>query len=136
MKKYLLLLLAIASIGLSSCKKEVFIPEVANRTILVDIQANAWRLSDNGLYYFTEVDVPENDQNFNHSGQVLVSMSFDDANVYEGLPQVYAGDSYTFTSEPNRVTIFINDAYNNRRPVPPSGVTTAKITLVDAVIID
>jgi len=136
MKKYLLLLLCTITVGLSSCKKETFINETTNRTVLVDIPPGNWALSANGLYYSTVVDLPENNSNFNHVGQVLVAMSFDNPDVYEALPQVYAGDSYTFTSQPGKVTIFINDAYNNARPVPPSGVTTAKVTLVDAYQID
>ena len=135
MKKYLLFLL-ISCAGLSSCKKEVLIPGSSNRTILADIAANSWVLSSDGLYYSTVINVPENNANFNQAGHILVSMSFENPDVYEGLPQVYAGDSYTFTSKPGSVTIYINDAYNKVRPVPPNGITTAKITLVDAELID
>lgn len=134
MKKYLLLLL-VTTIGLSSCKKEIIDSGQRNRTILVDIPGNNWKTTDGGRNYFTNISVPENTQQFNQSGHIVVAMAFENPDQYEGLPQVYLGISYTFTSQPGSVTIYQN-AVDNHILTQPSGVSTAKITLIDSDIIN
>lgn len=136
MKKYLLLLL-IACTGLASCKKETFITEPLNRTILVDIAPNKWVLSANRLEYSTVINIPENNVNFNHSGGIIVAMSFEDADEYDALPHLYTNtnDNYRFTSRPGSLTILLSNL-NGVTPIPPDGLVTAKITLVDANLID
>lgn len=136
MKKTILLFLCILTVGLSSCKKEVLVTDPTNRTILVDIPLSNWVRATDGPYYYTNIDLPENNSNFNQSGHVIVSMSFANPDVYEGLPQVYGGASYTFNSQPGKLTIYINSVNNTTVPNLPLTVTTAKITLIDALLID
>jgi hypothetical protein len=135
MKKYILLLLCTVAISISSCKKETLITEPVNRTILFDIRPNDWVLSGNGLGYYKDVAVPENNDSFNRSGHVVVSMSFDDPLVYEGLPQVYQGVTYRYSAEPGFVTLYVGNA-NGTAAGRPSGTVTAKITLIDGQLID
>lgn len=130
MKKYLLLLL-VTTIGLSSCKKEIIDSGQRNRTIIVDIPGANWKTTDGGRNYFTNINVPENDAQFNQSGHIVLAMAFENPNQYEGLPQVYLGISYTFTSQPGSVTIYQN-AVDNHVLTQPVGVSTAKITLIDS----
>lgn len=135
MKKYLLLLLCTAAIGLSSCKKDTLVTEPLNRTILFDIRPNDWVLSGNGLGYYKDVSVPENNVNFNKSGHVVVSMSFEAADVFEGLPQVYQGVTYRYSAEPGFVTLYVGNA-NGTAVGRPTGTVTAKITLIDGQLIN
>jgi len=136
MKKFIILLLCTATLGLVSCKKDTIVQNVLPRTILYDIPTNSWKTSDGGRSYFTTINVPENNESFNQSGAVVVSLSFDSQRkVYDALPSVVDGFSYNFTSEPGYVLIFVEDV--NRQIInPPSGTIRAKIVLVDSEIID
>ena len=136
MKKYLLLLFCTVAVSLSSCKKETLITEPINRTILFDIFQNEWTTTDGGLTYFKRLSVPENTASFNQSGHIVVAMSFEDVNEYEGLPQVYNGLSYQFVSGQGYVTIIISSP-NSGTPINrPNFDATAKVTLIDAVLLN
>ncbi|MEQ7800068.1 hypothetical protein ABDJ41_09660 [Pedobacter sp. ASV1-7] len=136
MKKLILLLLCTATLGLVSCKKDNYVPQIYPRTILYDIPTSAWKTTDDGYTYSTTINVPENDENFNQSGGVIASLSFDpQRKVYDALPNVVQGISYNFTSEPGYVVIFIEDALGAKIN-PPVGTIRAKIVLVDSEIID
>jgi len=136
MKKSILLILCALTLGLSSCKKEIITPESSNRTILVDILAADWQTTDGGYTYFRDISVPQNTKNFNDIGQIIVAMSFENVTVYEGLPQVYQGLSYRFTSDPGFVTIILSDPDGAIVSHAPTFDATAKITLVDAQLIN
>lgn len=136
MKKLILLLLCTATLGLVSCKKDNYVPQIYPRTILYDIPTSAWKTTDDGYTYSTTINVPENDENFNQSGGVIASLSFDpQRKVYDALPNVVQGISYNFTSEPGYVVILIEDALGGKIN-PPVGTIRAKIVLVDSEIID
>lgn len=136
MKKLIFLLLCTATLGLVSCKKDTIVQNVLPRTILYDIPPSGWKTSDNGKTYFTTINVPENNDSFNQSGGVIVSLSFDSQRkVYDALPNVVGGFSYNFTSEPGYVVIFVEDI-DGVVFTPPSGTIRSKIVLVDSEIID
>ena len=135
MKKYLLLLLCTVTIGLSSCKKEVIVPETGNRTIILDIKPEEWQISGDRLGFYKDISVPENTPYFNDNGHVVVSMAFDDPNIFEGLPQVYQGVTYRYSAEPDFVTVYIGNA-NGTPAARPTGTVTAKVTLIDGILID
>lgn len=135
MKKFIFLLLCTATLGLVSCKKDTIVNNIVPRTILFDITASNWKTTDGGKTYFTEISVPEINDNFNQSGGVIVSMAFDaNRSIFDGLPNVYQGLSYQFSSEPGYVLIFV-DAVNGQA-IPPPGSARVKIVLVDSEIID
>lgn len=138
MKKLILLLLCTATLGLASCEKDVIVPpQIFPRTILYDIPANEWKTTNGGLTYRTTINVPENDENFNQSGGVIVSLSFDpQKKVYDALPNVVDGISYNYTSEPGYVVVFIEDVNGAIIQTPPTGPIRIKIVLVDSDIID
>jgi len=135
MKKYLLLLLCTVTLGLSSCKKEVIVPESSNRTILLDIRPEEWQVSGDRLGFYKDISVPENTPYFNNNGHVVVSMAFDNPDVFEGLPQVYQGVTYRYSAEPNIVTVYVGNANGSTAARPPR-IVTAKITLIDGILID
>ena len=115
MKKLILLLLCTATLGLVSCKKDNYVPQIYPRTILYDIPTSAWKTTDDGYTYSPTINVPENDENFNQSGGVIASLSFDpQRKVYDALPNVVQGISYNFTSEPGYVVILIEDALGGK----------------------
>jgi hypothetical protein len=135
MKKLILLLLCTATLGLVSCKKETVAPQIFPRTILYDIPSSSWKTTDGGKSYSTEISVPENDDNFNQSGGVIVSMAFDsNKKIFDGLPNVFQGLSYQFSSEPNYVVLYV-DGVGGQIITPPSAARV-KIVLVDSDIID
>lgn len=136
MKRYLLLFLCTITIGMSSCKKETLITEPINRTILFDIFPVDWTTTDGGLTYFKRLNVPQNTPSFNQSGHIVVAMSFEDVNEYEGLPQVYNGLSYQFVSGVGYVTIIISSPNANTPISKPTFESTAKVTLIDADLIN
>ena len=129
------MLLCTVTIGLSSCKKEVIVPETSNRTILLDIKPNDWQVSGDRLGFYKDISVPENTPYFNNNGHVVVSMSFDNPDVFEGLPQVYNSVTYRYSAEPNIVTVYVGNA-NGTAAARPTGTVTAKITLIEGILID
>ncbi|MDR6786600.1 hypothetical protein ABIE26_005214 [Pedobacter africanus] len=137
MKKLIFLLLCTATLGLVSCKKDTIVQNILPRTIIYDIPASGWKTSDGGYTYSTTIKVPENNEDFNQAGGVIVSLSFDSQKrVYDGLPNVVAGLSYNFAYEPGYVTIFIEDVAGLKIGTPPTGTIRSKIVLVDSEIID
>lgn len=107
MKKILTLVLLIgATIGLSSCTKE-YITEVVqpNQTIFYDIKSADWTLNQDGdTWSMTLDDLPELDS-YNHEySAVLVYMMIDNG-VYEQIPEVYYGLSYSYSYEVGRIDL-------------------------------
>lgn len=135
MKKYLLLLLSITAIGLSSCKKEVIANnQTTNRTILVNVPKANWKLTSDNKSWFTTITVPENDAYFNKNGHIVVAMSIDDPNVYEALPQTYKGISYTIDSGIGFVNIYFSEP-NGAAIGAPTFDSNVKVTLIDSSLI-
>ncbi|MGY0038329.1 hypothetical protein [Pedobacter sp. NJ-S-72] len=133
-KKYILLLLSITAIGLSSCKKENIVQQpLTNRTILADIFAKDWTITSDGRSYFKEIALPENDA-FNKNGAVVVGMAFDDPGAFEGLPHVFSGRTYRYVAQVGKITFYVNDA-NGGVVAKPDYDVTVKITLVDGELI-
>lgn len=119
--------------GLASCKKDNIRPE--NKTVLLDIFPNDWTTNDKGVTYFRDINIPALTSDFNNRGQVIVSMSFENVNIYEALPQVFQGLSYRFTTEKDYVRIIISSP-NGGTISKPTFESTAKVTLIDAVNIN
>ncbi|WP_367864301.1 hypothetical protein [Pedobacter sp. WC2423] len=137
MKKYLLLLLSITAIGLSSCKKEVIANDnnqTTNRTILVNVPKANWKLTSDNKSWFTTIKVQENDAYFNKNGHIVVAMAIDDPNVYEAIPQVYKNIAYTFDSGIGFVNVYFSDPAGNAIAAPNFD-STVKVTLIDSYLI-
>lgn len=126
MKKYILLL--VLPMLLMSCEKNEYI--VPNRTILVNLLPGNWISSNGGRNYSAAVNVPEIDNYFNDSGAVLVYASFG-GNVYEQVPEVYDGVSYSFTHKPGQVVIEIQSS-DGVSVVSPPGAVALKIVLIES----
>lgn len=131
MKKKLTLFLLPLLFIIASCKKteNVIVP---NRTVLVDIKATDWTSDDGGKTFSANIQMPEITTDFNDYGGVLVYVSFDDQ-VYEQIPQVYNGITYSYTTEPGNIDIDIQSSLGDEVISPPGQVIRVKIVLIDSV---
>ncbi|MDF3078068.1 MAG: hypothetical protein K0S09_1957 [Sphingobacteriaceae bacterium] len=127
MKKFILLILPIL-LTLSSCEKNEYI--VPNRTILVTLGAGNWISSAGGRNYLAAIDVPEIDSYFNDYGAVLVYASFGN-HVYEQIPEVYDGVSYSFSHKPGQIVIEIQSS-DGKTVISPPGNVTIKVVLLES----
>jgi hypothetical protein len=132
MKKLLsILCVSIIALTAASCKKETVVAPNNNQTILTSIKASDWKLEDDGLTYYANIDMPELDDYANKNYGVLVSLSYD-KDIYEPISQVYRGISYSYTHSPGNIQIEIQASdYQTVIKDAPGGVNI-KIVLVES----
>jgi hypothetical protein len=132
MKKYILLLLAITAIGLSSCKKEVLVPAdngLPNKTYLRYIQPGDWKQDGNTLSVF--LPVSDLDAATFENDEVALSISRRDNDLYDKLPLVDNARSYSYTYAIGGVTLFLQNAADlSTPPVRPTEKSRVKIVLI------
>ena len=126
MKPFYFLLLPLI-LTLASCKKEYIVP---NKTIVVNLPAGNWVPLNGGNSYTTAISVPQLDDYMNERGGVLVYISFGDR-TYEQIPQVYQGDSYSYTTRPGQIVLEVQE-YDGLGVVSPPGNMTVKIILIES----
>ncbi len=109
-------------------KKEMVIP---NQTILTDVAPNNWQYDSNTKTYYVNINMPEIDSYVNQTDGVLVyiSSSTSGDNVYEAIPEVYNGYSYTYIYSPGQLSIEVQGA-NGTTVNPPNYPLHVKIVLV------
>ncbi|MNI42488.1 hypothetical protein D3C87_554980 [compost metagenome] len=132
MKKLTILMLCIATLGLASCKKDTIVQNTPNITIYKTIQPSAWvATSDaaNGSYLY--VDISDNRiEQYEDDGIILSFARFND-DGYDALPFTYGTDSYSYSSFPGRIRVYLqNSANRNLAPVRPTASIGARIVLV------
>jgi hypothetical protein len=121
MKKVLsILCLVLVTIAFSSCKKEYVTNVVPNQTILFNVPSSAWTLSTDGKSYYTVISTPEIDSYFNDYGGVLAYFSFT-TGVYEQIPEVYNGVSYSYTHNAGSVVLYAQ-SFDGTTPVIPQAL--------------
>lgn len=131
MKKLTILMLCIVTLGLASCKKDTIVQNTPNITLYKTIQPNQWLSGSdaNGLYYY--VDIMDNRiEQYEDDGIILSFARFND-DGYDALPFTYGTDSYSYSSFPGRIRVYLQ--YNNNRntlPVRPSASIGARIVLI------
>lgn len=132
MKRSLLLLLCIATLGLASCKKETIIQETPNRTFEYTIQPSQWTSNSNGLNFTAELDIPEIDQITLDDEGVLVYMDHPTiAGSQIALPFVYDTNSYTFEIFNGGIAIDIQSSDKQATaPVRPTKPVKVKILVL------
>jgi hypothetical protein len=130
MRKYLLLLI-VATIGLSSCEKEVFVPDdsLPNITILEYVNPNQWTFFNNTTLT-VDIPVPEIDRDTFENDDISLMISRDDSDTYEKMPFVYNGQTYSYEVRPGFVAIDIQTSDQNRVPVAPNTRARVKIVLI------
>ena len=126
MKKNVLFLLAIVVIGLSSCTtKQVVIP---NTTVLVNVLPTDWQYSSTSQTYYVPISMPEIDAYTNAYDGIIVSFTAGN-NVYEALPEVYNGFSYSYTHHVGGLTLEVQGA-NGATVNPPTYSIQVKIVII------
>lgn len=129
--KKLVLLLGLVGFLFSSCKKEYITEATPNQTIITNVPTSVWKTDDNGVTYYASLSVPEITPDFNTNGGVLVYISYGNG-VFEEVPEVYQGVSYSYTHNTGNVSIYAQNSSGTGTVTPPSNVTV-KIILVDSV---
>ena len=138
MKKSLLIIIAVVFVtAISSCKKETIVNNTnTNTTVIKTVRANSWVLDQKQGAYRVDLSVPQLDETYNDDGAVLVYMSFGlsstNAPVYEQLPQVFKGASFSYYHTDGKVVIFSQTPGGNPA-LPPDQDVTVKIVLIDSV---
>jgi hypothetical protein len=135
MKNKLLLLLCIASLGLASCKKDTYIQEVQNKTIILTIPPSEWKVENNGRTITTDVLVDEIDQFNVEIEGVLVYLDHPvNVNSYIQLPYVYNGATYTYEHFNGGIAIDIQRSeFSTQNPTVPTVPIRVKVVLIPSV---
>jgi len=128
MRKNIYLLILPLLLILASCQKNEYV--VPNRTILTTIYQTDWKTNNGGKTLFASIDMPEIDSYFNDHGGVLVYASFGDR-VYEQIPEVYEGISYSYTHQSGLIQIEIQNS-DGLASVTAPGTMDVKIVLVES----
>ncbi len=136
MKKSLLILIAVVFVAaISSCKKTYVTPNT-NTTVYRTISANSWILDQTENAYRAELSIPQLDQQYNDDGAVLVYISYGSASngsapVYEQLPQVYQGASFSYYHTDGKIVIYSQTPGGNPA-TPPNQNVLIKVVLIDS----
>ena len=131
MKKLLsIVCCSIILLSVSSCTKKYITPN-PNETIIFDVPASGWAISDptTGLSYSTSLDVPDINGDFAQFGGVIVSISYDGGDTYEQLPEVYNNTSFSYTYNKGNVTIYAQNS-DGSAAVKPTDPIKVKVILV------
>jgi hypothetical protein len=128
MKKVLsIVCFAIIALTFSSCKKEYITQASPNKTIVFNVPSSSWSLSTDGKSYSSVISTPEIDSYFNDYGGVLAYFSFT-TGVYEQIPEVYNGVSYSYTHNAGSVVLYAQ-SYDGGTPIKPTALTLKLLLL-------
>ena len=113
--------------SVSSCTKQYITPN-PNVTVTATLAPSDWTLYTDGKSYQAPITVPAIGSGFAQYGGVIVAISYANG-VYEQIPEVYNGISYSYTYNAGNVTIYAQSA-DGTTPVQPTQTINVKITLV------
>jgi hypothetical protein len=132
MKRILLLLIATATLGLASCKKDTIIQEVPNKTILLTINPQDWVASENGSTFSIRKSIPEINAENIEIGGILVYLDHPvNVNSNIQLPYVFEGISYSYEQLQGALSIDIQAAdFPNKKPNRPTVKMFLKVVLI------
>ncbi len=113
--------------SISSCTKQYITPN-PNVTLSATLAPSDWSLYTDGKSYQAPITVSEIGPNFAQNGGIIVAISFSNG-VYEQIPEVYNGISYSYTYNAGNVTLYAQSA-DGTTAVQPTQSMNVKITLV------
>ena len=113
--------------SVSSCTKQYITPN-PNVTVTATLAPTDWTLYTDGKSYQAPITVPAIGSGFAQYGGVIVAISYANG-VYEQIPEVYNGVSYSYTYNAGNVTIYAQSA-DGTTAVQPTQNINVKITLV------
>lgn len=112
---------------ISSCTKKYITPS-NTASVYATVAPTDWALYSDNKSYMASIDVADIDNNFANTGAVIVAISYADG-VYEQLPEVYNGTSFSYTYNNGNVTIYAQSS-DGTTPVAPTQTIQVKITLI------
>ncbi|HWD89086.1 MAG TPA: hypothetical protein VG367_13230 [Mucilaginibacter sp.] len=113
---------------ISSCTKQYVTPN-NTESVYATIAPTDWTLyTTDNKSYMASINVADIDRNFANTGAVIVAISYSDG-VYEQIPEVYNGTSFSYTYNDGNVTVFAQSPDGNT-PVAPTQTLKVKITLI------
>ncbi len=128
MKRFTIAILLIL-FTITSCTKEYVVP---NRTIITELRPGDWvNVDQQSRSFYAEIAMPEIDDYVNEHHGVLVYVSFGNR-VYEQIPQVYNGVSYSYYTEPGQIVMELQNS-DGISTVTPPGSMTVKVVLVESL---
>lgn len=132
--KRLLVVLCVLGLFFSACKKDtVTYPATAsgsNKTVMLTIPADSWVTTDNGVSYYASLNVPAITAAAADNDAVSAYISYGN-NVYEQIPEVYQGVSYSYTYSTGNVTVYAQSPGAAEAINAPPAVTL-KVVLVSS----
>jgi hypothetical protein len=129
MKKILTIVCsAMVLLSISSCTKQYITPN-NTETVVATLAPTDWTLytGDNKSYQ-AAINVADIDPNFANTGAVVVAISYADG-VYESLPEVYNGTSFSYTYNAGNVTLYAQSP-DGGTAIQPTQTIKVKITLI------
>ncbi|MGN6637986.1 MAG: hypothetical protein ACTHJ8_03685 [Mucilaginibacter sp.] len=129
MKKILTIVCcAMALLSVSSCTKQYVTPN-PNVSEIFTVAPSDWSLyTVDNKSYMAPISVTDISKDFANYGGVIVAISYSDG-VYEQLPEVYNGVSYSYTYNDGNVTIYSQSA-DGTTAIAPTQSLNVKVTLV------
>jgi len=112
---------------ISSCTKKYITPN-PNVSEIFTVDPSAWTLYSDNKSYLAAIPISDITTDFANYGGVIVAISYSDG-VYEQIPEVYNGTSFSYTYNNGNVTIYAQSADGNT-PIAPTQTIQVKITLV------
>lgn len=135
MKKFILLLICTATLGLVSCKKDTIVQETPNRTYNYTIQPDQWVLSTDGLNLTYEKSLSAIDQITVDDEGVLVYISHpltSASNIQ--LPYTYNTDAYSYELYNGGIAIDIQSSdFQDRAPIRPTKPIVVKVVVIPSL---
>lgn len=131
MKKFLsIICCSIMLLAVSSCTKQYVTTGSNNVTVVtpIPLAPSDWTLDAASQSYTASINVPEITPGFVKTGGVIVAISGTDG-VYEQVPEVYGGTSFSYTYNQGNVTLFAQSP-DGTTAIKPTITLTVKITLV------
>ncbi len=132
MKKLVLLLLCVTTLGLVSCKKDTIVNEnTPNYTFYTSIPTSRWvaTTDSEGSYYYADITNQEIER-YEDDGTIVSFQRFND-NGYDALPFTLGMVRYSYTSYPGRIRVYLQDQYNqNILPARPTSEISARVVIV------
>lgn len=132
MKHKLLLLLCIATLGLASCKKDTYIQDTPNRTIIWTIEPRDWKVANNGRTITTDILLAEIDQyNVDVEGILVYLDHPANTDSYIQMPYVYNGASYSYEHFNGGIAVDIQRSeFATQNPAIPIVPIRVKVVLI------
>ena len=127
MKTLLSILSCVVLFAVSSCTKQ-YVNADQNQTVYAVVKPSDWTLYSDGKSYMAPINVPQIGNNFTANGGLIVDISYN-AGVYEQIPEVYNGTSFSYTTNAGNVTLYAQSP-DGGTPIQPTDTIKVKMVLV------